>query len=337
MADTSFLGTLGRLAGSRQQENQFSRTFLACFEQSHFFRETALVLLHRVCHIAPRTLNPDDWSCAVEVPTPWPGGGRPDIRIRHRLGGDRHPTFYLESKLASVLTFEQLKRYRKHRVEYLVAATKNEPEVSKAKLVAGGIFVMRWQDFHRALLQRRAPTPSDRFVAASMAEYLEELGMAYRERITIADMQRCRRVLNVVAATKYKDVSPKNGFQVADACLGFLTDLRRRFVEMHPVLERRSRWGPGYFVWFDESNRRLHAFGWDLFAKGGWGKDRFGCRIWLPERERRAFSWSILHDGSKVTPRYEEWPLKTVAPRDVLDQEAFLNVLTKYAHRWGIV
>lgn len=334
MDESSFFGTLGRLAG-RERENQFSRMFLACFEHSRYFRSCILDLLKITCRISGSLPGPDQWICAVEVPTPIPGGGRLDIRISSAVNGF-HIVFYLESKLKSTLTFEQLHRYRKHGVEYLVAVTKNEPEVTSDKIKAAGIFVLRWQDVRKALLHHRLSNQIDRFIAHSMVKYMEELGMAYRENITLADLQRCRRVLNTVSSSKYKVIFPRNGFEVADACLHFLNDVRRRFLECNPRLDKLTRWGPGYFVMNDDAGRRFHAFGWDIFKIGNYPKDNFGCRLWLPENERSPLCWAIQRSGSAVTKKYEEFSLKTTLSKGFLDQAKFVQSLTKYAKRWGV-
>lgn len=135
MSIRSFFGTLGQLAGTSQQENQASRTFLACFERSQFVRRQVLEWLRDACRIGIALPTAEHWTCAVEVPTPRRGGGRVDIRIAPTNGVGRSlPVFYLESKVESVLTMEQLKRYKRHGVEYLVAVTKYPPEITRKEL-----------------------------------------------------------------------------------------------------------------------------------------------------------------------------------------------------------
>ena len=125
MTDRCFFGTLATLAGSGQQENQFSRTFVACFDQSEFFQQQILEELFALCRIRSRKYTDVHWDCAVEVPTPLAGGGRIDIRLAPTGDvGAKLPVFHLESKLGSPLTLDQLRRYRKKGVEYLIAVTK---------------------------------------------------------------------------------------------------------------------------------------------------------------------------------------------------------------------
>ena len=62
-----FFETLGALAGSRQRENQLSRTFKACFDHSHVFRTRVLALLGRTCDLK---LAPQAASCSARLASP---------------------------------------------------------------------------------------------------------------------------------------------------------------------------------------------------------------------------------------------------------------------------
>lgn len=44
------------------------------------------------------------------------------------------PVFHLESKVEAPLTYEQLKRYRRHEARFLIAITKYPPEVTGREL-----------------------------------------------------------------------------------------------------------------------------------------------------------------------------------------------------------
>ena len=333
----SFFGTLGTLTGPAQQENQFSRTFLACFEQSLFLRSQILEELRAVCGIRTTLPNADQWDCALEVPTPLAGGGRIDIRLTSTSRTRTQlPVFYLESKLGSPLTLEQLQRYRKHGVDYLIAITKHPPEIGRRDMIDAGVFTLRWQDLHRRLLGKRGPTCGDKFIASSLAEYMEELGMAYREQLTLKDLELCRRVLSTVGAPKYREIVPRNGFEIADACLSFIQDVRLRFLEFHPELSVYRTWGPGYFTWFDDDQSRYYAFGWDIY-KNKWREWRFGCRVWFPQNPRSALSCSVAFEGSTVNEKYEERPLKSMlSTSGTFNQEALLSWLNRCAKRWAI-
>jgi hypothetical protein len=332
----SFFGTLGHLAGTGQQENQFSRTFSACFEQSPSFKRQVLNLLRGVCKIRT-TLPPAEYECSVEVPTPLPGGGRVDLRIGStKATRDSLPLFYLESKLESPLTLEQLRRYRKHGIQYLVAVTKHPPAITRKEATKAGVFVLRWQDLHRELLRERALAHSDRFIARSMADYLEDLGMAYRENLTLKDLELFRRILSTAASPKYREISPRNGFEVADACLQLLQDVRQSFCDLHPKLLKYRSWGPGYFVWVDEDGNKYHVLGWDLYKKS-WSEWRFACRLWFPNKTSEPISWSSHLAGSSVTDQYDEHSLKSMLVHGTVDQDKLLGSLRKCAKRWGVL
>jgi hypothetical protein len=260
-----------------------------------------------------------------------------DIRISPaNEGRQRAPVFHLESKLATSLTLEQLQRYRKHGVDHLIAVTKNPPEVGPEDILSAGVFTVRWQDIHRQLLAKPAPTSHDRFIACSLTEYMEELGMAYREDLTLKDLDQCRRVLNAVASQK-GEISPRDGFEVADACLGLLRDVKLRFSEAYPAISGYHSWGPGYFN-CSEEEERLHAFGWDLWARK-WSEDRFAVRLWFPENLRKPLLWSVHRSGSKVvSEKYEQIPVKsTVSAEGTIDQAALLRWVNKFAKRWKLV
>jgi hypothetical protein len=166
---------------------------------------------------------------------------------------------------------------------------------------------------------------------------MEELGMAYRENITLKDLELCRRVLNTVAAPKDRGISPRNGFEIADACVSVLQDIRLRFLELHPELSAYRAWGPGYFRWSDDDQNRYHAFGWDLY-KRKWAEARFGCRIWLPENPRLALSCSLHFDGSRIKGKFEERPIKSMfSTGGTFKQDVLLSWLNRCAKRWKLI
>ncbi len=339
MKNRSFFGTLGTLAGSGQQENQFSRTFLACFGQSEFFRRQVLEELYALCRIRTRRYTDVQWACAVEVPTPVAGGGRMDIRIMP-TGEVRTelPVFYLESKLGSPLTLEQLRRYRRHGVDYLIAVTKYSPQVSSAEAQAAGVFTLRWQDIHRRLLHAVRAGHSERFLMHSLLAYMEEIGMAYREDLTMNDLEACRRVLTIISNPRYGEYSPtnRNGFELCGACLGLLEDVWHRLVELHPTFAPYHLWSPGYFHWSDETGRQ-HAFGWDLW-KRTWREENLAFRIWFPETKTEPLLWTTEHRGTKPVNRYSERSAdRMLAKNGSVNQESLVRWLESCIKRWKLV
>ena len=162
-----FFQTLGALAGSRQRENQLSRTFKACFDVSPVFRARVLGLLANTCK-GTKVDTGAGWECVAELGHN--SGGRMDIVLRCPT----QPTFILESKVESILTLAQLRRYRppKHGNHYLVAVTKYRPEVPRRELRREGIHAIRWQDIHRLLTDPAVSGAVDKFITSSFADDL---------------------------------------------------------------------------------------------------------------------------------------------------------------------
>lgn len=337
MTGKSFFGILG--TGTNRQETQFSRTFLACFEGSGFFRQQILHQLFTLCRIRTRGYEDARWECAVEVPTPIAGGGRMDIRLT-LTGATRvkSPVFYLESKLESALTLEQLGRYRKHGVDYMIAVTKYSPEVTPNEARSAGVFTLRWQDIHHCLLHARPPTQRDRFLIQSLLVYMEELGMAYREDLTIKDLETCRRLLTIIS-NHDREYSPRNrnGFELSAACLGLLEDVWRGLVEVHPTLTRYHRWGPGYFNWIDENGARWHAFGWNAW-KRKYEEEDLAFRIELPEAATEPFLWKVERRRARLAYRSSQRSVKRMlSDEGKISQRSLVRWLGSCVTRWRLV
>ena len=159
-----FFGTLGALAG-HQQENQLSRTFKACFDNSARFRELVVAFAaRRLDTPLPRT---SQWACDVEHPVQGKLG-RLDLYFR-RLGGE--DDFAIESKVESPLDEAQISKYRRAGIKRLLIATKYPAEVSERRLRQLGVAAFRWQDIHDLLRRHRPRSPVDRFLFSALGEY----------------------------------------------------------------------------------------------------------------------------------------------------------------------
>jgi hypothetical protein len=342
MSTHSFFAALGRLAGTGQQENQLSRTFAACFEESAHFRRQVLRLLWDACRKSGPAPEPEGWICTPEISTPVKGGGRVDLRIARVLKsgqqGKQWPAFTLESKVESPLTDAQVRKYRSHGVEHLVAITKYRPEVSQQRLRRLGAHALRWQDVHRALRSNAAGSSVERRVATWMADYLEELGMAYREQLTVGSLRSCGRLFRAIACSKkYKEMDPRDAFEVAHGCLGLLDDLYRDLVELHPKLAARRHWGTSYYKWRDPDGNTYHFLGWCI-TKSKWTKWRFGCDFGWPENDEEDITFSIYLYGSNTDESDKDIPLQKLASTaGVLDPHKLLQKLNLYAGRWNVV
>jgi hypothetical protein len=159
------------------------------------------------------------------------------------------PRLILESKVESVLTLAQLKRYgpNRSRGHYLVAVTKYRPEVPRRELRRAAIRSIRWQDVHRILADVSAGA-IDRFVAQEFTSYLEEQGMAYRSSLSQMNLKRAGALLAVSAAQKpnTRALSASRAFGALDSLAQLLLDLTFDARDEFPQLARWSRRGPFY-------------------------------------------------------------------------------------------
>ena len=120
----------------------------------------------------------------------------------------RRLVFGLESKVQAPLKAEQMRRYRcNNRGEYLVAITKRSPEVGRAWIASAGAFSIRWQEVHRTLAQAPA-LGKDRYLCDSFCAYLEELGMAHRDDVTLADLNQLHRLFRHIGAARKSKIDP---------------------------------------------------------------------------------------------------------------------------------
>jgi len=108
-------------------------------------------------------------------------GGRVDLVLRSE--DRRAPAFRIENKVEAPLSQAQVRRYRRDRDgSCLVALTKYPPRPTKEWLGDHGCHAVRWQHMHRALTNTKPRNQVDRFLFTNFCSYIEELGMAHREK-----------------------------------------------------------------------------------------------------------------------------------------------------------
>ena len=61
--------------------------------------------------------------------------------------------------------------------------------------------------------------------------------MAHAQDLTLADVKQVQLVLHRLRSTKPTYFAPKQGFQLADAMLDFLGEVKRQLLERSPALE----------------------------------------------------------------------------------------------------
>lgn len=324
-----FFATLGALAGSRQRENQLSRTFKACFDASTVFQTRVLDLLARTC--AARVKGHADWGCVAEEGNN--GGGRFDLVLR----APGQPTFVLESKVESVLTLSQLRRYRSQRQgrHHVVAVTKYRPEVPRRQLRRAGIHALRWQDIHRALTEPVVSGAVDRFITASFADYLVGEDMAYRSSLSSLSLRRAGRLLAASGSQKstVAAVSAREGFGTLDALAQLLLDLTFDVRDEFPALAASRRFGP-YYGRYDGQP--------ELYAGREWGRTghpTFRSLAWgfsvAKDRTLRFSVW--IYTGTEDVPR-ESRRLRMAeltSRGHALDRDRVWQVLRRQLKQWG--
>jgi hypothetical protein len=332
----SFFWTLAQRAGTQQRENQLSSTFAACFQQSRWFQRVIITALSQACRL-DKSFAGTEWVCLEQSHLPKGGRDRIDLCLTPATLGP--PSFHIESKVDSPLTEAQVRRYRKKGAEYLIALTKHPPEVSELRLRQLNAYALRWQDIHRALLTSKPTGPIDRFIRSTFTTFLKELNMAHAENLTLQDLHRLNKHLTKLRSSKYTSFVPKQSFQAADALLDFLAEVKRQFIEAHPLAEKYTyRWGPGVWLYFaEEKSPELaeYVFGWNL-NRYGWRKQVIGCWVSLSV-DGSATLFGVHWKRKSEDWSYDEWPLKQFCIRGVLSVERCVRQLTKVTKRKHLI
>ena len=338
--ERGFFTELSRLASS--EENQLSRTFTVCFRESQDFRRRVVGLLWETCRIVGKPPDPDVWKCDAEVATPSSRKGRLDVRIRaysHPGGRQRsQPEFCLENKLGALLTEKQIKKYVHDGVKHLVVVTKYYPDVPPNRIQELGADALRWQDFHRVMSEGGHRTSVERRVAEWFVDYLEQMGMAYQDSPTLAEVASCRRVLRVAAADRYKNMVPRRAFRSFDSLLVVLEDAYIGFVTQNPRFGKwKHRWGPGFWRWFEEPGKAYHAIGWLLYKTTRNG-ERLECAIAFPDNPNEpAEVWIQTYTSpNEIDNPFAPYSLRDVSVKGRLDVHKLVGELTACANEWKL-
>ena len=307
------------LGHKANREVSLSKAFAACFRESAAFRHAILDLLWATCRVRGRQRR-QEWTCHTEVVID--PQSRPDIHILPTEKSDG-PLFRLESKVSAPLRSEQLTRYRlKMDGQYLVVITKRPPEVGRAWIERHGVFALRWQDIHRTV-DAISAKGRDHYICDSFATYLEELGMAHREDLRAADLEKVGKLFGKVAAPKTDELNATEAFRIADDCLGVLDDVMAAAVESQPKLVKWSRWGPKYYKWLSSSRVPYHMLVF-RFHDAKW-RTWFGAEFVFVETPGPP-AWQVSGATRKTPERYYERALSSICRKDgTLDPEKMLR------------
>jgi len=328
------------IAGQNASENDLSRFFRACFLNSPVFAQIVLTTIWREAGLSGSAPKADGWECNYQPATPVHGGGRLDLCLMPPSGlrtkAIQRPIF-LESKVGSPLTEQQLQRYKEHGTEVLVAITKNWPEVSQSWLKRNRVKSLRWQDICRELRQTKCHGQQNRFLCDRFATYLEESDMAYREGISQSDLLDVQSLLKRIASSEDDGgVVPRASFKVAGACIELLKDVKRLVREKLPKSKFTGwkSWGPGYYHEREDNSITEHAFGFILYPKI-WHDQNFRCTIGFPVSTRKPYL--LLHreqGGEMFRERY--LLIRSILSKRYLDAEKVANAVVKAASDWRV-
>lgn len=325
--------TVGALAGTRQQENQLSRTFQACFNHSKASRAAVFRVLsrHAYLHFSPGRI--DDWACDVEVSTK-DRHGRLDIRLRLRQGdpGNRH-TICIESKVKAPATLEQLERYRNQRMGVVVLVTKERPEPGEGALRGAGIRHFRWQDVHDELRKPAGVKGKDRFICDQFRQYLEDLGMAYEKAVSKQDVAEIARVVRGMTKVSPGGLVPRRGLNAMLRWMNLTAEVAERLKEDCSGLAHARCWGPGYFSYVEED--LLHHGIGVTFSRKPWSDSHcFGFRLVLTQKHEPWFE-VVFYDG-KADLTYQKLTLPSISVKGNLDVDRITRGVLGLAKSWKV-
>ncbi|MBZ0070841.1 MAG: hypothetical protein K8I04_03815 [Gammaproteobacteria bacterium] len=332
------------LAGSKPSENYLSRAFHACFTQSPAFANTILSLIWKSRGMRGDVPDYKNWVCDYQPVTPLNKTIRPDLCLQPTQGTKRtgaSKPIFIESKVGAVLGEDQLKNYIDSGTEVLVAITKNWPEISRARLSQLGVNHLRWQDVSRAVSEVSSRRSSkDRFLCDAFVDLLEDMGMSYRENITVPQLEQVGMFLSKVSAhgQKRRNYALKSCFEIADSCVSLLQDARRIAQESMPVLSKCNNWGPGYFALVcdeEPSSTEWHAIGIEMWKS--YSRSRLLCAIYFSASKPSEIYWEIENIGSEIKDdrKHISVPIKKLTTNGELDSHKIAGSILEAVKKWN--
>lgn len=332
---------LAKLAGSGLNENYVSRAFQACFLESNIFAKCMLNAVWRHCQLPGRPPDSNDWTCDYQPHTPYSNKDRPDLRLRLRSDAGRRSyarSIYIESKIGSRLSEEQLQRYKDSGGHTLIALTKNWPEVPIRRLRELKINIVRWQDIARELDQTKIRSPRENFLCKAFQELLEYAGMTYREDLNVSEMERVRRLLNTIGSDEFSPVVPQGAFALADNTLSFLGDVKKFALDLGGSTERWHSWGPGYYHDLSEEGETLwHALGFLIHPPHQYSKSRLLCGLYFPTDPEANIFYRVGRRGSLIDNHESDRKLSGILSNDKLDAEKLARKLIAYGRKSELI
>lgn len=331
--DRTFFEELASRAGMRQQENQVSSTFAACFRASNSFRTVILDLLRRRFGLA--RLGPSsEWRVDCEVQAPQHGHGRPDLCLRTAHPSSSVKEIWIERKVEAALTLKQVEKYLASGIRHLAVITKYAPEVTSHQLAAKGVRALRWQEVHQLLEDSAPRSPVERWIATSFNEYLEAQGMARQHPVTLAAIRDVQRLFAVLRANRTAR-HVRGGFDTAGHVLSILRDVRNRVTDRFPEAARLRRSGPALLTHVDVDTRNHLLY--TEFQKQRWQDWQFQFGISLPIDVRTSPEWYVALSGRRVqNERDDGGPLGEIASNGRVDADKLERKVTSAIQSWRV-
>jgi hypothetical protein len=187
----NFITTLIKGRHSPRDEDRLTQAFVACFNYSSWFRKIAIQFFG----------FPSNYTVTAEAQTiSKDGKGRLDIKILNDAGNE---VGVIENKIDSVLTYKQLKRYRKAGHKRIVAIAKKYPAID-VNFACFNIY--RWSEFyHKIENVSTLLMPKDNLIVGGFLNYLKELGMVGLKRITRANLIEASKLLSFISRPSKKE------------------------------------------------------------------------------------------------------------------------------------
>lgn len=315
-----------------RQEEQLSRTFQTCFAHSRSFRAVAARVLSQHCSL-PFKLDPEaGWSCDVEVPTT-DGKGRIDIRLRPVGDLGARKTICIESKVRAPDKREQLLRYVG--MGTVILLTKELPRVGDRWMNENCIRHLRWQDLHDALSNPNGIKGKDKFLIDEFCRYLEDMGMAWRSKVTKKDIEEISRVFRVIGSDKVRGIQPRRALEAASRWLNLLSEVAVRLRQENGNLAAARQWGPGYYTWRDEEGRKNQSLALS-FMPSRKRIPEFAVVLYICSDEAPQVG-VIYNDRDPEFEEYSPLSIPSLQRNGYIDVDVLTNKVLKLAKKWKVV
>jgi len=157
--------------------------------------------------------------------------------------------------------------------------------------------------------------------------------MAFRERLTLADLKKAGKLLKAIQGDKGRPAL--KSFRTLDACgeliEGVCLDIRQEF----PGFEEWRRWGPAYYPWPDTDDEICGlSIAFSFWRGNGRLKQEIGCSISFPNDSRESICWTVFR-LLKGELQPIDAPIRHFFTAHYLDRDKLLRQFRTQVRRWG--